>query len=73
MSLARSKQAKARTKKLQIGQTVPQVQDLLGDPHEKIFGANAETQEEQLWIYFLNGQSLHLSFHHFQLFKIEEF
>ena len=73
MSLARSEQAKARTKKLEIGQTVPQVQDLLGDPHEKIFGGNAEAQEEQLWIYFLKGQSLHLSFHHFQLFKIEEF
>lgn len=73
MSLARSEQARARTKKLEIGQTLPQVQDLLGDPHEKIFGGNSESQEEQLWIYFLNGGSLHLSFHHFQLFKIEEF
>ena len=72
MDLARNKLAGARTEKLKIGLTVPQVQDLLGEPHEKILGNNGTNPEEQLWIYFVNHQSLHLSFYQYQLFKIEE-
>ena len=72
MNLARGKQARARTEKLKVGQTIPQVQELLGEPHEKIIGSHGTNPEEQLWIYFVNQKSLHLSFHHFQLFKIEE-
>lgn len=72
MNLARGKQARARTEKLKIGQTIPQVQELLGEPHEKIIGSHGTNPEEQLWIYFVDQKSLHLSFHHFQLFKIEE-
>ena len=72
MNLARGKQARARTEKLKVGQTIPQVQELLGEPHEKIIGSHGTNPEEQLWIYFVDQKSLHLSFHHFQLFKIEE-
>ena len=72
MNLARTKQAIARTEKLKIGQTIPQVQALLGEPHEKIIGSNGSNPEEQLWIYFVNQKSLQLSFHYYQLFKIEE-
>ena len=72
MEQARLELKKARTEKLAIGQTVPQIQDLLGEPHEKILGNNGENIEEQLWIYFLNDKSLHLSFSNFILFKIEE-
>ena len=72
MNLARGKQARARTEKLKVGQTIPQVRELLGEPHEKIIGSHGTNPEEQLWIYFVDQKSLHLSFHHFQLFKIEE-
>ena len=72
MDLGRLELARARTEKLSIGQSLPQVQELLGDPHEKILGSNGTDPEEQLWIYFMDQKSLHLSFHNFQLFKIEE-
>ena len=35
MDRAREYQNLARTEKLKIGQTIPEVQNLLGDPHEK--------------------------------------
>jgi hypothetical protein len=72
MNIARAEQLNARNKKLKIGLTIPQVQDLLGEPHEKILGNRGLNPDEQLWIYFVNQGSLHLSFHQFQLFKIEE-
>ena len=62
----------ARSKKLSIGQTLPEVEALLGMPHEKILGNNGTNQEEQLWIYFMDKRSLQLSFQNFLLFKIEE-
>ena len=34
MDLGRLELARARTEKLSIGQSLPQVQELLGDPHE---------------------------------------
>jgi len=72
MNLARKGQAIARSEKLKVGQTIPQVQALLGEPHEKIIGSNGTNPEEQLWIYFVNQKSLQLSFHYYQLFKIEK-
>ena len=72
MNLARVEQALARTNRLEIGQTIPQVQELLGDPHEKVLGDNGENPEEQLWIYFVNDGTFQLSFQNYQLFKIEE-
>ena len=62
----------ARSKKLSIGQTLPEVEALLGMPHEKILGNNGTNQDEQLWIYFMDKSSLQLSFQNFLLFKIEE-
>ena len=72
MNLARKEQTIARAEKLKVGQTIPQVQALLGEPHEKIIGSNGTNPEEQLWIYFVNQKSLQLSFHYYQLFKIEK-
>jgi len=72
MNLARKEQTIARSEKLKVGQTIPQVQALLGEPHEKIIGSNGTNPEEQLWIYFVNQKSLQLSFHYYQLFKIEK-
>ena len=62
----------ARSEKLKIGLTLPEVESLLGDPHEKVLGDNGQNPEKQLWIYFTKEKSLHLSFDKFELFKIEE-
>ena len=70
MDRAREYQNLARTEKLKIGQTIPEVQNLLGDPHEKI--SSGLNQEQQLWIYFLVDHTLHLTFDNYQLFKIEQ-
>ena len=70
MERARDYQNLARAEKLRVGQTLPEVQKLLGDPHEKI--SSGLNQEEQLWIYFLVDHTLHLTFDNYQLFKIEK-
>ena len=72
MNLGRIEKASSNAKKLTIGQTLPEVESLLGYPHDKIISKNGEDPEEQLWIYFLKGGSLYLSFYKYQLFKIEK-
>ena len=57
---------------LEVGQSLPEVEALLGEPHEKIIGINGTEQDAQLWIYFTNKESMQLSFHNFKLFKIEK-
>ncbi len=61
----------ARSKKLNIGQTAPEVESLLGQPHEIILGNGGKDIEKQLWIYFIKDKSIYLSFDKFALFKIE--
>ena len=70
MNKARDNQKLARSDRLEIGQTLSEVQNLLGNPHEKI--SSGPNQEEQLWIYFLVNHTLHLTFDEYQLFKIEK-
>ena len=65
MDSARKILSKARMEKLVVGQTIPQIQELLGDPHEKIIGDSGTNLEKQLWIYFMNEKSLHLTFSKF--------
>ncbi len=72
MNLAREKQALARSERLELGMTLPQIQELMGDPHEKVIGGNGEDPNEQLWIYFVDKKTLQLSFQDYLLFKIEE-
>jgi len=72
MVLGRLELDRARSEKLCIGQTLPQVEELLGQPHEKILGENGKDPTRQLWIYFIDQKSLQLSFYDFQLFKIEK-
>ena len=67
----RYNQMVARSKKLEVGQSLPEVEALLGQPHEKINGLDGKN-DVQLWIYFTNNKSLQLSFHNFKLFKIEK-
>ena len=70
MDEARDSQNLARTRTLKIGQTISEVRDLLGDPHENI--SSGPNLEQQLWIYFLVNHTLHLTFDNYQLFKIEK-
>ena len=72
MDSARQILSKARMEKLVVGQTIPQVQELLGDPQEKIIGDSGNNFEKQLWIYFMKEQSLHLTFSKFILYRIEQ-
>ena len=72
MVKGRTQQMLARSKKLEIGQTLPEVEALLGAPHERINGLDGTEVDTQLWIYFTNQKSLQLSFHNFKLFKIEK-
>ncbi|MBT6736651.1 MAG: hypothetical protein HOB27_00105 [Candidatus Marinimicrobia bacterium] len=72
METARAHQILARSPRLVVGLTVPQVQVLLGEPADIIQG-KIENEGEQLWIYYLKeNQVLQLSFRDFRLFKIEE-
>ena len=72
MNLGRLELTKARSDRLELGLTIPQVENLLGQPHEKILGNEGTDPEQQLWIYFMDQKSLQLSFYNFQLFKIEK-
>ena len=72
MEKGRIQQMLARSKKLKIGQSLPEVEALLGAPHERINGLDGTEADTQLWIYFTNQKSLQLSFHNFKLFKIEK-
>ena len=72
MESARLIMQKGKAEKLKAGQTIPQIQSLLGEPHEKIIGRNGQNFKEQLWIYFMNEESLYLTFSDFILYKIEQ-
>lgn len=72
MERGRSQQMLARSKKLEVGQYLPEVEALLGEPHERINGSDGTGTDTQLWIYFTNQESLQLSFYNFRLFKIEK-
>ena len=72
MNLGRLDILSTRSKNLAIGQTLPEVESLLGPPHEKILGKSGQSAAEQLWIYFTKAGSLYLTFDKYQLFKIEK-
>ena len=72
MNLGRLDILSTRSKNLAIGQTLPEVESLLGPPHEKILGESGQSAAEQLWIYFTKAGSLYLTFDKYQLFKIEK-
>ena len=57
---------------LQIGMTIPQVQEILGEPMEIIHKTNKKGEDMQLWLYGSDVDTvLQLSFLEFILFKIE--
>ncbi len=58
--------------KIEIGMTIPEIQDRLGEPHQ-IKRETLRGENVQLWTYTLtNGNQLFLTFREFVLFKIEE-
>jgi tetratricopeptide (TPR) repeat protein len=72
MVQARAALAAARGKKLIVGMTVPEVQDLLGEPAEIVHRTTPAGEDTQLWRYPLpDDRNLFLSFREFILFKIE--
>tara|TARA_A100001011_G_scaffold394058_1_gene485506 strand:+ start:1042 stop:2895 length:1854 start_codon:yes stop_codon:yes gene_type:complete len=71
MSLAREEKIISKSESISIGMKLLKVQELLGDPHEKV-EKNIKGINDQLWIYFVNNKSLHLSFQNYILYKIEE-
>ena len=71
-SLQRKKQVLARSEHLELGMTTPQIEHLLGAPHEKLIDTNDGKTNNQLWIYFLDKENLTIIFSDFLLFKIEE-
>tara|TARA_B100001179_G_scaffold37_1_gene20 strand:- start:561 stop:2408 length:1848 start_codon:yes stop_codon:yes gene_type:complete len=57
---------------IQIGMTIPQVQEILGEPMEIIHKTNKKGEDMQLWLYGSDVDTvLQLSFLEFILFKIE--
>ncbi len=57
---------------IQIGMTIPQVQEILGEPTEIIHKTNKKGEDMQLWLYGSGANTvLQLSFLEFILFKIE--
>jgi hypothetical protein len=57
---------------IQIGMTIPQVQEILGEPTEIIHKTNKKREDMQLWLYESGEDTvLQLSFLEFILFKIE--
>jgi tetratricopeptide (TPR) repeat protein len=72
MEAVRQRRATVK-RQLQIGMTIPQVQDILGEPEEVIHKPDLNGQDAQLWFYTLPSEKqLQLSFLNFLLFKIEE-
>ena len=72
MNLAREKQTQARSERVELGMSLPQIQKLMGEPHEKVIGGSGDDPHEQLWIYFIDKKTLYLSFQGYVLFRIEE-
>ncbi len=71
MNRVRKEKIILKSESLNIGMKLPKVQDLLGDPHEKLEKNNGIINN-QLWIYFIKDKSLHLSFQNYILYKIEK-
>ena len=70
MNIARNQRLISKSESISIGMKLPKVQELLGDPHEKV-EKNFKNVNDQLWIYYVNNKSLHLSFQNYILYKIE--
>ena len=72
MEIEREKREKRLRPTLQIGMTIPQVQEIVGEPTEIIHKTNKKGEDMQLWLYNSGvGNVLQLSFLEFILFKIE--
>ncbi len=55
---------------VELGMTIPQVQDIMGEPSEKI--SRGQDQKNQLWIYrYEDGTEVVLTFSDYVLFRIE--
>ena len=73
MDAERQKMLERNRKRIKIGMTIPEVQDILGNPESLEHKQTADGKDAQLWFYTLkDGSNLQLSFLDFILFKIEK-
>ncbi|RMF08919.1 MAG: hypothetical protein D6762_04705 [Candidatus Neomarinimicrobiota bacterium] len=73
MEAERAEKLKRNRERLTIGMTIPQVQDLLGEPADIHHELTEKGEDAQLWFYPLkDGRTLQLSFLEFRLFRIEK-
>jgi tetratricopeptide (TPR) repeat protein len=57
---------------IQIGMTIPEVMDIIGEPFEIVHEKDIHGKDAQLWFYNLNNdENLELSFFDYKLFRIE--
>ena len=57
---------------IQIGMTIPEVMDIIGEPFEIVHEKDVHGKDAQLWFYYLNNdENLELSFFDYKLFRIE--
>ena len=57
---------------IQIGMTIPEVMDIIGEPFEIVHEKEVHGKDAQLWFYYLNNdENLELSFFDYKLFRIE--
>lgn len=73
MELVRQRSEKQNIgKRPEIGMTIPEIQEILGEPKRIIDKTDENGQSIQLWIYHNNdGKDTFLSFKQYRLFKIE--
>lgn len=73
MQVEREKIREILETRVEIGMTIPQVQDRLGEPARLFHEKSRKGEDIQLWQYYLeNGKELYLTFREFILIKIEE-
>ncbi len=61
-----------RKPKAKIGMTIPEIQEILGNPSEKIHKPDVEGEDHQLWIYPMkDGKELQITFLNFIVIRVE--
>jgi len=69
--LRAEKEAKEAHNPIELGMSITQVEDIMGNPSEIV--SNGSEKRDQLWIYrYENGTKVYLTFTNYKLFRIEE-
>ena len=69
--LRAEKEAKEAHNPIELGMSITQVEDIMGNPSEIV--SNGSEKRDQLWVYrYENGTEVYLTFTNYKLFRIEE-